>query len=240
MKLQLIFALLALSESAFAFQEGEGDSNNRDATPHLRRNLQGWGGHGHRPIHGGMQGEGNDENQHMQGGGNDEQQQMQGGGNDEQQQMQGGGFANRRNMGVIRNLLEHRDEIERVLEYDSDEITVISANTTSKNPQVSKWIRNHVANMMALKENGGWIRAWDPLFEALFEHRDDMELKVDFALKNGEQNGVQAWLTGNTSCAEALAQAHYHAVSAFVDEGDGDDEVMHTEHDVPSGKCLED
>jgi hypothetical protein len=201
-KVQLPLTIcLAFSHKAFgASREEEADiGQDYHETPFLRRNMQ-WHGHGNG------------------GGGNGR-----GGGRN------GNGGMNSENMKLIHKLFDHRDQIHRELHYDDDETTILSATTTSDDPDVAQWIKQHVADMKALKESGGRIRNWDPLFHALFDNGNKLNLQVDVEQPG---NGVKAWMTADDDahCAAALAQEHYKTVSAFVENGWDE---MHKEHEIP-------
>jgi hypothetical protein len=136
-------------------------------------------------------------------------------------------------MEVIHHLLDNRKDIERSVEYtDDDETngpTSIQTTTTSDDSEVAGWIQKHVAQMRGLVESGGRIRNWDPVFREIFDHPGE----IDFEWKN-IPGGVEASLTGTTSCGKALAEAHAKIVSEFIRRGRN--EVWES-HPAPR-KCM--
>jgi len=130
---------------------------------------------------------------------------------------------NRKAMQTIHKLLENRDQIHRTVNMTN---TGAHTHTHSKNPQVSGWIQDHVAHMIALvQQDGGRIRCWDPLFAALFDHKDSIT-----AVPTYTEEGVTVSLNGGTPCGVKLVQKHALVLSSFVERGH--EEVIR-EHGVP-------
>lgn len=153
--------------------------------------------------------------------------------------MGGGGHMDA--MSVIMELLTSADEqlIDRVVQplyqQDTAEQVGVETFTTSSDPSVASNIQLHVMQMQALLKlaqdgQGGNIRHWDPLFAALHDAADEIELEMAPL-----ENGVHAWHGGTTRCAAALVQAHADAVSKFA--SNGHDEAM-VSHPVPE-VCTE-
>lgn len=138
---------------------------------------------------------------------------------------------NREIMKVIHKLVAHREEITRTLTDDDSMSLNLKATTVSNNPNVSEWIQLHVAQMQQLVQTDGRIRSWDPLFEALFDHREVLDLQFEVI-----DGGVEAVLVGETECAQALAEAHTRVISSFLENGY---EELHKSHEVPAGRCEE-
>ena len=75
-------------------------------------------------------------------------------------------------------------------------------------------------------ESGGVIREWDPLFAALFAHRNSTALAY-----TNTTTGVFAKHTGSTPCGVALVKAHAAVISLFLEFGP---EQAQKEHAAPS------
>lgn len=127
-------------------------------------------------------------------------------------------------MPAIHNLVSRRDDIERTV---TDTTNGVTTYTWSEDPQVEEWIKTHAATMTALVHDGGRIRAWDPLFRALFDHRDDITVELE-----NTDKGVRAALEGSTPCARSLIDMHADVISDFIELGW--DEI-HESHGVPAG-----
>jgi hypothetical protein len=127
-------------------------------------------------------------------------------------------------MATIHNLVNRRDDIERNV---IDTTNGVTTYTWSEDPQVEDWIKTHVATMTALVQDGGRIRAWDPLFQAIFDHSDDISVELEYTDK-----GVRATLEGSTPCAKTLVARHADVLSDFIELGW--DEI-HESHEAPAG-----
>ena len=144
----------------------------------------------------------------------------------------GGGGGNRQYMTVIHQLVDNHELIDRTVDIDEDN-GIITTETTSENQQVRSWIRQHVEQMKELvensKNNGGGrrIRQWDPLFVAMFDHADKIDMGTNLT-----DDGIQVKLvTDGSECAMSLAEAHAWTVSAFIDHGRPE---VQSYHDVPA------
>jgi hypothetical protein len=134
----------------------------------------------------------------------------------------GGPGGNRDNMELIHKLVDNRGAIQRNVTHESSGATTV---TTSSDPQVSDWIREHVYGMMALIENNGRIRQWDPLFVALFDNQDDIT-----ATLTPVEGGIRVRLEGSTGCAIELVKSHVEVVSSFLSDGY---DAVQASHDAP-------
>jgi YHS domain-containing protein len=75
------------------------------------------------------------------------------------------------------------------------------------------------------------IRQWDPLFAALFQHADKINLQVTQTAK-----GVKITETSEDAYVVRLIQAHAAGVSEFAREGE---KVMHKRHELPGAANAE-
>jgi len=176
---------------------------------------EGCGGHGKMMGYGKMSGH----NMMMNGSGED------GEIDDEDNQMMM--CPNRKAMQTIHKLLENRHKINRTITPTDDGA---ETDTSSSDPQVSDWIHEHVAHMIALIQEGGKIRCWDPLFAALTEFNDDFTASPTYT-----KEGVHVSLNGSTPCTKRLMQRHSHVLSNFLERGQ---EEVSREHQVPA-ECEE-
>jgi len=119
-------------------------------------------------------------------------------------------------------LLDAHEGIERHVELtDEGAIT----RTTSDDPRTTTVLRRHVSAMKDHLAAGGRVRQWDPLFAALADHADAIEMTIDEV-----PGGVSVVTRGHTPEAIALIHAHAGVVSAFVAHGR---EEAHREHPAP-------
>jgi hypothetical protein len=133
-----------------------------------------------------------------------------------------GGGGNGSNMQVIHKLLDNREEIERKVTPATEE-EPLKTVTTSVDPDVAGWIKQHVIQMTDLAKSGGRIRNWDPLFEALFDNSEDLDYVV-----NEVNGGVEVQLKAWTDCAKGIAEKHAGVVSDFIKYGHQEVELPHS------------
>lgn len=147
-----------------------------------------------------------------------------------QQQHQRGGHHH----DTIQELFDNIDSITRqvneIVDEETNEVVGIESTTTSSDIEVAANIQKHVAQMKEIKESGGMVRRWDPLFYKVFEEGNHISFDVD-----NVHDGVHVKQTGDTPCAAALVQAHASVVSKFVAHGRAE---AKKEHEVPDA-CEE-
>lgn len=118
----------------------------------------------------------------------------------------------RRDMQVIHQLLVSHEEIRREVE---DIPGGIRSVTASQDPDVAEQIVTHVWRMKARIEDGHPIRRMDPLFQEIFEHREDVSMAIEEV-----SGGVRVTETSSDPQVELLIRQHAHrAVSEFVASG---------------------
>ena len=125
-------------------------------------------------------------------------------------------------MDTIHNLLSNRHAINRTVAVTQDGVRT---RTFSSDEQVARWIKEHVAAMKQRVENNEPVRLRDPLFNAVFQHAEDMHMET-----TDDRDGMTVATTGNTKCAVALAKAHAEVVTGFIKYGH--DETRKN-HDIP-------
>ncbi|GAB5535050.1 MAG: hypothetical protein Rubg2KO_12990 [Rubricoccaceae bacterium] len=113
---------------------------------------------------------------------------------------------------TIHALLTDHTAIERRVE---DIPNGVKTWTTSEDADVAVLIRQHVRQMGARLESGRPMRRWDPLFAAIFEHADAIEMTIEDI-----PGGVYVIETSTDPDVVALIRQHAHrAVSEFVERG---------------------
>jgi hypothetical protein len=123
-------------------------------------------------------------------------------------------------MDVLHFLLDHGDQIERRVERIEDGVRTV---TESADPEIAAFIKKHVTSMYGrIKENRP-IHQRDPLFQALFEHADQIEMTwVETA------RGVEVVETSTDPAVVPLIQAHADVVSLFIKNGRSEAMKNHT------------
>jgi len=124
---------------------------------------------------------------------------------------------------TIQNLVNNRDKIARDVSTNGN---LITTQTTSTDATVAGWLQEHVAFMKSRVEANQQVRAWDPFFVALFEHRNEW----DGVLTNLD-SGVKVDLSASTECGQDLIEGHTALVSRFISVGQAE---VQASHDVPS------
>ncbi|MEA3405332.1 MAG: hypothetical protein U9R28_06285 [Pseudomonadota bacterium] len=112
---------------------------------------------------------------------------------------------------LFKELLKEHDSLKRetvILENG------IRSTTTAKTPELAKILQDHVIGMEKRFGMGRAIRSWDPLFVALFEYKD----KIEMSYRNIE-NGVEATLITEDPKLIELIQCHDETLHGFVNEG---------------------
>lgn len=113
---------------------------------------------------------------------------------------------------TIASLLDHHQKIQRLVEDLPDGVV---ATTTSDDPTVAALIRHHVSQMKQRLESGHPMRRFDPLFEALFDHSDQIDMRVEEV-----PGGVRVTETSANPQVVLLIRQHARAaVSQFVEQG---------------------
>jgi hypothetical protein len=117
----------------------------------------------------------------------------------------------RADMPVIHSLLEQNGKItRRTREIPGG----VETWTESDDPEIVQLIQQHVASMRDRIKEGRPIRQGDPLFRALFENYELIEMTVENTPK-----GVHVIETSKDPRVADLIRAHGSAVDGFVKEG---------------------
>lgn len=140
--------------------------------------------------------------------------------------MMGGGMAGmaemRADMQDIHVLLSHHESVERTVKQLPNGVETVN---TSSDPAVVPMLQKHVRVMhKRLKEKRG-IRLMDPLFVAVFENADKIEMSI-----TDLPDGVKVVETSQDAYVVRLIQEHARGVDRFVAEGM---EAMHKTTPAP-------
>jgi hypothetical protein len=125
-------------------------------------------------------------------------------------------------MQLFHQLFEHRAEITRQVIAREDGIETV---TESKNPDVTRVLKAHVASMLARVKEGRPIHQRDPLFVELFKNADRIEARAE-----PTADGVRVIETSQDAYVVKLLHLHAEVVSAFL--ANGMPEMM-KEHPLP-------
>ncbi len=125
-------------------------------------------------------------------------------------------------MELFHFLLDHRNEITRVVKNLPNGIETL---TESENSKVAEKIKAHVASMYKRVEERRPIHARDPLFAEIFRHAKLIKMKVE-----NTEKGVKVVETSEDPYVVKLIQAHAQVVNLFLKNGR---EEMRKNHAVP-------
>lgn len=116
---------------------------------------------------------------------------------------------------VWQQLLSDHARIIRILRHsEKDGVGTVQTLTESSDPAVTAKIKDHAQAMQARMKAGAPVRIWDPVFEDLFRHHDQVTLEV-----TPTDRGVKVTETSRDPEAIALMRSHAIGVSAFVRHG---------------------
>jgi hypothetical protein len=132
------------------------------------------------------------------------------------------------NRQIMRNamtLVHSRYKIER--EVEEVEGGVRTRTRVTGDPELRGVLLTHVKQVAGLIENGGRMRAWDPLFAEIFDHYDEIELKIEEI-----EDGVLVVETSDNPEVAKLIRAHAYKVNDFLARGHA---AVHEETPLPEG-----
>lgn len=118
---------------------------------------------------------------------------------------------NAADMQLFHQLFEHRTEIDRQVFARQDGIETI---TESKNPEVARLLKAHVASMLARVKDARPIHQRDPLFAELFRYADRIEASYELTA-----GGVRVIETSKDAYVVKLLRAHAEVIGAFLANG---------------------
>lgn len=117
----------------------------------------------------------------------------------------------RQDQALFKELLEKHQQLKReTVKLPNG----IRATTTAATPELGKVLQDHVVGMEKRFAGGRAIRSWDPLFAALFEYKDQIEM-----VYRNIENGVEATLTSDDAKIIELIHCHDLTLHGFVDKG---------------------
>lgn len=120
---------------------------------------------------------------------------------------------------IVHELAEHHKEFKREVTMTKKGYT---ATTTTKNKELAKKLKTHVAYMKKRLESGAMVRRWDPAYAEMVAHYDDLEATIEEV-----EGGIKATINGKTPRAVKIAQNHARIVTGFTKKGT---EELHKEH----------
>jgi ubiquinone/menaquinone biosynthesis C-methylase UbiE/intracellular sulfur oxidation DsrE/DsrF family protein len=130
--------------------------------------------------------------------------------------------AMRADQDVFHYLLDHHAAIRREVKLLDNGVETV---TESDDADVTAKIQEHVAAMQGRMKSGSGLRFWDPLFVALFDNYERIEMTVE-----NTDHGVKVTETSKNPFAAKLIQAHAAVVTKFVEHGF---EEAEKSHEVP-------
>lgn len=137
----------------------------------------------------------------------------------------GGRQGHRQEMEMIHALFAAHSRITRQVTVLEDGVVTL---TESADPTIREMIVAHARAMKLRLEKRQPIRAWDPLFAALFENADKIRMELIPTAR-----GVRVIETSTDPDVISLIKAHAAGVSEFVRDGAA---VMHKPHPLPVRK----
>lgn len=117
----------------------------------------------------------------------------------------------KKDQALFSHLLEHHTELNRTTESLPNGIC---SRTTTDSPKLAKILQEHVIGMENRFGMGRAIRSWDPLFSALFEYKEQINMEY-----HNIENGVEATLTSEDPTIIELIHCHDKTLHGFVNEG---------------------
>jgi hypothetical protein len=120
-------------------------------------------------------------------------------------------------------LLQHRDDIRRVVTLTDNGVTTL---TESDQPDIATAIHRHVASMEARVKEKRPIHRRDPLFAELFRHADQITFVIERTNK-----GMRVTEAANDPYVVKLIQSHAKVVSLFIKHGFAE---VHRNHELPA------
>lgn len=134
--------------------------------------------------------------------------------------------SNREDRDIFHYLLENHEKISRRVKNLDNGVETI---TESDDAKVVEKIQEHVASMHGRMKDVRRLRMWDDLFVKIFEHADEIEMKV-----TNTKNGVKVVETSDNPEVAKLIQQHAVVVSGFSKYGFGEARKNH-----PVGETAE-
>ena len=119
--------------------------------------------------------------------------------------------AHKKDQALFSKLLENHQQLRRETEKLPNGIRAI---TESENTDLVKTLQAHAIGMEKRFEQGRAIRSWDPLFAALFEYKDQMQMHYEMTEK-----GVCATLTADDPKLIELIHCHDLTIHGFINRG---------------------
>ncbi|QEG20425.1 hypothetical protein [Mariniblastus fucicola] len=120
---------------------------------------------------------------------------------------------------VFHYLLENHDQITRSVTNIENGVETL---TESDDPAIAAKIQEHVAAMHHRIKDIRPLRRWDELFVKIFEHADEIKMKLE-----NTEKGIKVIETSENEDVVSLIQQHAKVVSGFADHGFGEARKNH-------------
>ncbi|MDG4813524.1 hypothetical protein P8629_10945 [Hydrogenovibrio sp. 3SP14C1] len=117
----------------------------------------------------------------------------------------------KKDQALFSQLLEHHKLLSRKTIMIENGIR---ARTTSDDPHLATVLQEHVEGMEKRFGMGKAIRSWDPLFAALFEYKEAIQMCYHMI-----ENGVEAIVTSEDPKLVELIHSHDLTLHGFIEEG---------------------
>lgn len=117
----------------------------------------------------------------------------------------------KRDQALFKQLLENHTKLNRKTAFLKDGIRV---TTRSTDPDLVNILHQHVEGMEKRFASGRAIRSWDPLFAALFEFRDQINMQYEML-----PDGVLTEMTSDDPKIVELIRKHDETLHNFVRAG---------------------
>jgi len=114
---------------------------------------------------------------------------------------------------TLAQLFDSHDKIERNVNYIPNGVI---AETKSRDPEVVKWIQDHVFQMFDVVERGDAVLTHDPLFNAMQSHHDVQDMQASAEIM---RDGIRVTHTSSNACGAKVIQAHADVVTDMVESG---------------------
>ena len=137
----------------------------------------------------------------------------------------GMGGGNHQVMQKAMTLVHNRFAIEREVEEIAGGVR--TTTRVKDDPEVLAVLRAHVGDVEQLLQSGGRIRQWDPLFAAIFDHYDEIEMTIEEL-----PDGVRVTETSENPAVAELIRAHAAKVNDFLARGH---DAVHEATPLPEG-----
>lgn len=118
------------------------------------------------------------------------------------------GQRQRHEQAMLRRMLGSHESIHREMSYIDGGIRTV---TTSEDPEITALLRVHVPETHRRLRESARLRGWDPLYRALYDNRERIEVRVV-----ERPDGVELEEVSEDPHVAQLIRAHGDVVNTFV------------------------